>query len=82
MKFLGLFVVSCILLVIAVSVFGNLWGGTGLLLLPALFLAGAIRVYMSIDERLEEIERRLGIIPEEEPKPFSEQVTENNQKEE
>ena len=82
MKFLGLFVVSCILLVICVSVFGNLWGGVGLLALPALFLAAAIRVYMSIDERLEEIEWRLGITPEEEPKTFSEQVMENNQKEE
>ncbi len=78
MKFIGLFVVSCILLVIAVSVFGNLWGGAGLLTLPAFFMAAALRMYMSIDERLEEIERRLGIIPEEEQKSFSEQVMENN----
>ena len=78
MKFFGLFIVSCILLVIFVSVFGNLLGGFGLLALPAFFLAAAIRVYMSIDERLEEIERRLGILPEEEPKTFAELVMENN----
>lgn len=82
MKFLGLFVVSCILLVILVSVFGNLWGGVGLLVLPALLLAAGLRMYMSIDERLEEIERILGILPEEEPKSFAEQVMENNQTEE
>ncbi|MBQ3256205.1 MAG: hypothetical protein IJA67_02150 [Oscillospiraceae bacterium] len=82
MKFIGLFIVSCILLVILVSVFGNFLGGFALLALPAFFIAAVLRMYMSIDERLEEIERRLGIIPEEEPKSFAEQVMENNQKEE
>ncbi len=78
MKFLGLFVVSCILLVIFVSVFGNLLGGFALLALPAFFMAAALRMYMSIDERLERIEEQLGI-KEDEPKPFSEQLEEKGE---
>ena len=78
MKFIGLFVVCCILLVILFSVFGAFFEGIALLLVPAFLLALIIRMYMSIDERLEEIERRLGILPEDPPKSFAEQVTENN----
>ena len=79
MKFIGLFVVSCILLVILFSVFGAFFEGVALLLVPAFLLALVIRMYMSIDTRLEEIERRLGIIAEEKPKSFAEQVMEHNE---
>ena len=82
MKFIGLFVVSLILLIILISVFGTFFEGMALLLVPALLLALVIRMYMSIDARLEEIERRLGIIPEEPPKTFAEQVMENNEQSE
>ena len=79
MKLLGLFIVSCILLVILFSVFGTFFEGLALLIVPAFLLALVIRMYMSIDARLEEIERRLGIISEEPPKSFAEQVMENNE---
>ena len=79
MKLLGLFIVSCILLVILFSVFGTFFEGLALLIVPAFLLALVIRMYMSIDARLEEIERRLGIISEEPPKSFAEQVMDNNE---
>ena len=82
MKFFGLFIVSCILLVILVSVFASIGGGLALIVVPALLIAAGLRMYMSIDERLEEIERRLGILPEEAPKSFAEQVMENNEQSE
>ena len=79
MKFIGTFVACFLLIVIAVSLFGeilfNIWG---ILAILALLMAIVIRALISFDDRLEAIEKQLGIRSESE-KSFAEQVADHNE---
>ena len=77
MKFIGTFVACFLLIFIAVAVFGeilfNIWG---ILAILALLMAIIIRALISFDERLEAIEKHLGLRPETSTS-FAEQLYEN-----
>ena len=79
MKFIGTFVACFLLIVIAVSLFGeilfNIWG---ILAILALLMAIVIRALISFDDRLEAVEKELSIRSESE-KPFAEQVADTNE---
>ena len=78
MKFIGTFAACFLLIFIAVAVFGeilfNIWG---ILAILALLIAIVIRALISFDDRLEAIEKQLGLRPETE-QPFAEKVKQND----
>ena len=78
MNFLGLFVICFILIVIIVTFFSsllqNVWAVMALL---AFVMAFGIQMYLSLEERVTELERRLGTTTEDEEKNLSEQIKEN-----
>ena len=79
MKFLGTFVACFLLIFVAVSVFGellfNIWG---ILAILALLMSIVIRALISFDDRLETIEKQLGLRPETEHS-FAEQIKNNDE---
>ena len=80
MKFIGTFVACFLLIVIAVSLFGeilfNIWG---ILAILALLMAIVIRALIRFDDRLEAIEKHLGLRAETKGS-FAEQLHEDNDK--
>ena len=80
MKFIGTFVACFLLIFIAVAVFGeilfNIWG---ILAILALLMAIVIRALISFDDRLEAIEKQLGLRSDS-TTSFAEQIQNNNDK--
>ena len=80
MKFIGTFVACFLLIFIAVAVFGeilfNIWG---ILVILALLMAIVIHALISFDDRLEAIEKQLGLRSES-PTSFAEQLHDDNDK--
>lgn len=80
MKFIGTFVACFLLIFIAVAVFGeilfNIWG---ILAILALLMAIVIHALISFDDRLEAIEKQLGLRADS-PTSLTEQLHADNNK--
>ncbi len=62
-NFFAVFIVSCILLVICISLFQ----GLAIIVVPCLLIAGGVAMYMDISKRIDRIEEHLGLsVPKEE----------------
>ena len=64
---LGTFMISLILLSIALLVLSMFLGGWSILIVAAAVIAAGITAYMELDKRVEAIEKQLGLHTENEP---------------